>query len=132
MNAPRLSTLLRWALIADAASSAATGVLLAAGADLLAPYLGLPTTLLRPAGVILLPFAALVGYLATRKAVGRPMLWTVIVINALWAVDSLLLLVSGFVAPSMLGIAFVVVQALAVAALAEVQYVGLRRLPAVA
>ncbi|HEX7926242.1 MAG TPA: hypothetical protein VF678_01545 [bacterium] len=128
MNAPKLSTLLRYALTADALSSAATGVMLAVGAEVLAPYLGLPVTLLRPAGIVLLPFAALVGYLATRPAVGRPLLWTVIVINALWAVDSLLLLVSGWVEPSLLGIAFVVVQALAVAALAEVQYVGLRRL----
>ncbi|WP_431267624.1 hypothetical protein [Dankookia sp. P2] len=53
--------------------------------------------------------------------------WVVILGNALWALDSLLLLVSGWVAPTALGGSFVVAQALVVALLAELEYTGLRR-----
>ncbi len=48
--------------------------------------------------------------------------------NILWAVDSALLLLTGWVAPTGLGLAFVLVQAGAVAVLAEAQYLGLRRM----
>jgi hypothetical protein len=45
----------RRALIADAAASGATGLLLLAGAGLLDRLLGLPTAFLRGAGLLLVP-----------------------------------------------------------------------------
>jgi hypothetical protein len=48
-------------------------------------------------------------------------------VNAAWVVASVALLVSGSVSPNALGVTFVLVQAVAVAALADVQYFGLRR-----
>ena len=56
-----------------------------------------------------------------------PLTWVGNGCNLLWAVDSLLLLVTGWVAPTTLGYAVVVGQALAVAVFAGLQYVGLRR-----
>ena len=112
---------LRRILLADAATSAVTGVLL------LAELLALPADLLRFSGVVLLPFAALVAILATRKHLSRRAVQAVIAANALWAVDSVLLLVSGWVEPAALGVAFVIGQALVVALFAEAEYVGLRR-----
>ncbi len=47
--------------------------------------------------------------------------------NAVWAADCVILLVSGWVAPTGLGYGFVIAQALVVALLAELQYFGLRR-----
>ena len=47
--------------------------------------------------------------------------------NALWVADSVLLLMSGWVAPTSAGYAFVIAQALVVLMYAEFQYVGLRR-----
>ena len=47
--------------------------------------------------------------------------------NLLWALDSLLLLTTGWVAPTLWGYLFTVVQALAVVAFAGLQYAGLRR-----
>ncbi len=89
--------------------------------------LGLPELLLRASGAVLLPFAALLAYLALREQVNRMAVWAVVIGNGLWAADSLLLLLSGWVAPTPAGYAFVIAQALAVLMYAEFQYVGLRR-----
>jgi hypothetical protein len=45
----------------------------------------------------------------------------------LWALDSVLLLVSGWIEPTVLGEMFVLGQALIVAVLAELEFLGLRR-----
>ena len=122
------STFLRRALLADAAVSGATGLLMLLAAEPLADLLRLPAALLRYAGLVLLPFAAFVAWLATREgAAPRPLVWAVIATNALWAVDSVVLLLTGWIAPNGLGVAFVIAQALVVAAFAELQYLGLRR-----
>ncbi|HEX2251985.1 MAG TPA: hypothetical protein VHQ65_01795 [Thermoanaerobaculia bacterium] len=125
--ADRQGLLLRRALLADGVVSGATGALLALAAGPLGELLGLPTALLRLAGLSLLPFAAVLVYLATRPAVPRRAAWAVVGCNLLWAAGSALLLVTGWVEPTALGYAFVVAQALAVAGLAELQYFGLRR-----
>ncbi len=126
------SPLLRQALVADAATSAACGLLMALAAGPLSSLLGLPETLLRVAGAVLLPYAAFIGWLGLREQVQRAVVWAVVIGNALWAADSLLLLASGWVEPTRAGFAFVVAQALAVLMYAEFQYVGLRRSEAVA
>ena len=124
-----VSTFLRRALLADAASSAAMGVMLLSAAGALAALLRLPEMLLVGAGIILLPYAALVGYCGLRETLPRALVRAVIVANALWAVDSIALLLGGWIAPNALGEAFVVAQAVIVALFAELQYVGLRKSP---
>ena len=121
------SPLLRQALVADATTSAAFGLLMLIGAGSLSGILGLPEMLLRIAGVVLLPYAALVGWLGVREAISKPIAWAVVLGNALWVADSLLLLASGWVSPTSAGYAFVIGQALVVLMYAEFQYVGLRR-----
>lgn len=118
---------LRRVLFADAIASVATGLLLARGASLLAPVLGLPLELLREAGLLLLPFAAFVAYLGTRKEIPRRGVWVVIVANALWVIDSIALLFSGWVQPSLYGQLFVAAQAFVVAVLAELEFFALRK-----
>ncbi len=131
-TANRSDLFLRRALLADAVISGATGVMTMAGSAMLKDLLGLPPALMVYAGLSLLPFAALVAVLATRPQVSRPAVWAVIAYNALWAIDSIVLLMSGWIAPTLLGQVFVAGQALAVAAFAELQYVGLRRADAAA
>ena len=122
------ATFLRRVLAFDAVSCVAMGVAAIAGASIAAPLLGVPVALLEGAGIVLLPFAAFVGWLASRDVPPRAGVLTAIVVNALWVVDSLLL-ASGFGArPTTLGIALIVGQALAVATIAELEYVGLKRL----
>ena len=126
------SPLLRQALLADAATSAAFGLLALIAAGPMSHLLGLPEMLLRISGLVLLPYAAFVGYLGLREQANRMMVWAVVVGNGLWAADSLLLLASGWVSPTSAGYAFVSAQALAVLMYAEFQYVGLRRSTAAA
>ena len=123
----RTSPFLRRVLLADAATSGATGLLMMLGAGAAGELLGVPDALLRSAGLTLLPFAALVALLATRENLWRAGVWAVVVCNALWAADSVLLLLPGWIEPNELGIAFIVAQALVVAVFAELEYLGLRR-----
>lgn len=122
--------LLRIALLVDAVVSGATGLAMALAAGPGAGLLGLPEPLLRWAGLFLLPYAALLAWLARRDRLPRPLVWAIIGCNALWAIDCLLLLASGWVAPTTLGYVFVIGQAAVVAGFAELQYLGLRRMAA--
>jgi hypothetical protein len=121
------SPLLRKALLADALLSGITGLVLLLAAGPLATLEGLPVGLLRWSGIILIPFAAFVAWLGTRERVQRPLVFAVVACNALWALDSVLLLVTGWVEPTILGEVFVLGQAAAVAVLAELEFIGLRR-----
>ena len=117
----------RRALLADAAASAATGLLLALGAQYLTDLLGLPVALMRYAGMSLLPFAAIVLVVGLRANPPRAAVLAIIAYNALWAIDSIVLLASGYVNPTLLGAAFVIAQAATVGAFAVLQWVGLTR-----
>ena len=118
---------LRYALIGDAVASGATGLLMAAGAGFLTGLLNLPEELLRYAGMFLLPYAVIVAYAGIRPEISKAAVWTIIAINALWAVESIGLLMGSWVAPTLLGYAFVIFQAVVVLAFAEAQYMGLRQ-----
>lgn len=119
--------LLRLALLADAGASGAMGILLAAAAEPLAAWFGLPIALLREVGLLLLPYAALLAYLATRSTTPRLPAQLIVAGNVLWVLGSVALLLSGLMAPTALGTAFVIAQALIVAILAELQVMGLKR-----
>ena len=127
-----LNPFLRQALFVDAAVSGAAGVLMAAGAPFLSPLLGLPADLLFWSGLLLFPFVALLIAVARRGKASRLILIDIIGINALWVAASFGLLLSGAAQPTMLGNAFVIAQALAVALLAGLQFIGLRRVTATA
>ena len=128
----RSNSFLRTVLLADAIASGATGLLMIAGAGLLDGLLGLPVALLREAGLVLIPYVAFVAWVGTREAISRSPVQAIIVLNVLWVAGSVGLLVSGWVAPTMLGTAFVIAQAAVVGMLAELQIVGLRRTTATA
>ncbi|GMU01626.1 hypothetical protein KH5H1_57460 [Corallococcus caeni] len=120
-------SLLRRALLLDGVASGAMGLLMAVAAGPLGPLLGLEPGLLRAAGLGLIPFALLLGYLAARETLPSWPVWFVVAVNALWVVDSVLLMTHGPTAPTGLGVAFVTAQALAVAVFAALEYAGLRR-----
>jgi hypothetical protein len=118
---------LRRLLHVDAATSGAMGLLLPAAAPALAPLLGLPVALLRESGIALVPFAALLFWVARAPRPARGAAWAVVVANALWVVASVALLASGAVSPTALGETVVLAQAAVVAALAWLQSAALRR-----
>ncbi|WBU29041.1 hypothetical protein OOZ54_20610 [Rhodopseudomonas palustris] len=123
----RASTLLRRALQADALVSGAMALLLSLAAGTLSRLLALPQPLLLETGLFLIGYAALVGWLGTRRALPKALVLIVIAGNALWPLGSVALLLSGMVAPNALGVIFVLIQATAVGIFAELQFIGLKR-----
>lgn len=121
------SLFLRRAIQGDAVITGAMAVLLVAAAGFLGPLLNLPQSFLREVGIFLVVYAALVGFLGTRELMPRLAVWIVIAANAIWAIDSIALLFTSWVQPNLLGQVFVAAQALSVAAIAELQYIGLKR-----
>jgi hypothetical protein len=121
------SLFLRRVVLVDAVATFATGALLLGGTGFLQNLLGLPAWLMTYAGAICIAWAAAVAFAYTRKHLSRAFVWTIVIGNAIWAIGSILLLVSGYVAPTLLGYAFVIAQAVTVGIFAELQYVGLNR-----
>ena len=121
------SPLLRKALTADAVVTGLAGLVMALAAIPLSTRYGLPVGLLRWAGLICVPFGIFDAWLATRTRLRRPAVFFVVACNALWALDSILLLLSGWIEPTTPGTVFVVAQAVLTAGFAELEFVGLRR-----
>ena len=122
-----VSTFLRRALSIDAAISGLTALLLILAGGAIAQRVGLPEALLRYAGLGLVPFALGVGALARRDVVSRGSVVTVIALNIIWVAASVWLALGDVVRPNALGYAFIIVQAIAVAGFAELQYMALRK-----
>jgi hypothetical protein len=121
---------LRRILALDSLSCLTIGLLMGLGAGALAPLFGLPETLIRVAGLMLLPLAAFIGWLASRPSPPRLLVWVVIIGNLGWAAESFLTL--GRSQATALGTAFVSAQAVAVLGLAMLEYAGIRKAAAVA
>ncbi|WP_203075461.1 hypothetical protein [Falsiroseomonas ponticola] len=118
---------LRLSLLADAAASGATGLLLAAGADGLAGPFGLPAALLRGVGLFFLPWAALVAWLGLSAAPPRNAVRAVVALNLAWVAESALGV--ALLGATALGNGFIAFQALAVLGLAIAQAAALRQAP---
>ncbi|HYW16773.1 MAG TPA: hypothetical protein VE891_11565 [Allosphingosinicella sp.] len=129
MNNP---ILLRRALALDSASCAMIGLVLSLGAGPLAELFGLGERLLFGAGLLLLPLAAFIAWLASRPAPPSLLVWVVIVGNLAWTAESFLLISMESGRITALGTAFVAAQAAAVLGISLLEYVGLRRIRATA
>lgn len=127
MQPDRNTSFLKLALVADAVASGAAALLLAAGAGALGGLLALPEPLMRYAGLFLLPYAAVLGWVGLRPEIPRNGVRSIVAANIAWSVGSMALLASGAVSPSLLGSLFVIVQAAVVAAFAILQVMGLSR-----
>jgi hypothetical protein len=121
------TTLLRRALQADAVFVTISGLAALLGAGQMESLFGIPAGYLQPLGIFLLAFAVFLGVVATRQTINRRLAWAVVILGAIWVVDSLILLVSGLLPLTPAGWWFTLIQALIVADFAIVEYVGLRR-----
>ena len=123
------NTFLRRVLALDSSSCALLGLLLCLDSAALSRLFGLGERLLFGAGLLLLPLAAFIAWLASRPAPPSPLVWLVIAGNIAWTAESFLLIETARgITP--VGTAFVAVQAVAVLALALLEYAGLRRMRA--
>ncbi|HVS12910.1 MAG TPA: hypothetical protein VMV46_03220 [Thermoanaerobaculia bacterium] len=121
---PDASSLLRRALQVDAAGSALSAVVLLVGGASLAELLGAPGSL-APVAWFLVAWAAALAWLSARETLRPGAAWTVVALNVLWVVGTGFELAAGMFSP--LGKAVFASMALFVAVIAEVQYLGIRR-----
>lgn len=119
---------LRLALRLDAVATLGSGALLALGGGLLADLTGIPAAVSRGVGAFLVVYAVAVGVLSFRPTINRAAAWTVVAVNTVWVIDSVVALVAGFWQPTAMGVGLIVFMAAAVAVFAELQYLGLRRM----
>ncbi len=117
---------MRNVLRVDALSCVACGLLQVLFPSQMSGLLGLPGPLLAYTGEFLLAYAAAVFFISTRQPIPRMFVGLLVAGNLGWAVACVMLLISGTVQPTVLGMAYVLLQALTVAVLAELQYFGLR------
>ena len=125
MSTSRNSYPLRTLLLVDAATCVVMGAVLISGSALIATLTAIPSALLLYAGFVLFPIAAFMAAVASQA--WRAGVWLVIAGNVMWVAGSLWLMVGGWIAPNVLGYAFIAAQALAVALLAALEHVALRR-----
>jgi hypothetical protein len=118
--------LLRDAIRLDAVVTGAAGVLLAAGAPVLDGVLGVRPAVLGALGLFLIGYA--VALLVLARA-GAPATWVkaVIAANVLWVAASVVAVLADWLTLTAFGTACALVQAAAVALLAELQLIALRR-----
>jgi sulfite exporter TauE/SafE len=118
--------LLRDSIRLDAVVTGTAGVLLAAGAPVLDGLLGVRPALLVALGVFLIAYAAALLVLARA---GAPARWVkaVIAANVLWVAASVVAVLADWLTLTAFGTAFALVPAAAVALLAELQLIALRR-----
>ena len=119
LTLPSGRSLLRPALILDAAVTGVNGVAYLAAAGPLEDLLGLPASWLRTAGVVLVAFALFVALVARRPSAGA--VSAIVAVNVAWVLGSLLFAIAGWGSPETVGTVWIVLQALVVAGFAELQ-----------
>nr|MBF0683576.1 hypothetical protein [Pseudomonas sp.] len=123
------SRFLRRVLLVDAVLAGGAGVLMAALAAQLQPWLMLPATPMLAAGLGFIAFAVFAAMVARNRTPSRTAVWAVILINAVGAIECAALLMTNMVTPSALGVAFVLALMLVMAVFALLEYAGLRQSP---
>jgi hypothetical protein len=118
---PRTSSL-RAILALDALACLGMGAGLAALAPALAGLTDLPSAFVRAAGLALLPVGAFILWAASRRDVPAWAVALIVAGNAAWVVLSVALPLAGLVRPNALGLALLLGQAAAVAALAALEW----------
>ena len=119
---------LRRVLWLDAASGVGTALLQCEFADVLAPLLGLPANLLLWSGAVLGAFVLFIAWIASRKTIPAGPVWLLIAANAAWVLGCVALLASSALAPTLMGEAFLIVQAVFVGVLVELEWIGVRNI----
>ena len=122
----QISRFLKLVLTADALSCLGMGAVLAAAAAPLADLFGLAGDLVSGAGLALLPAGLFILIVARRETVAPIFVYAIIVGNALWIAESLMLAAN---APRIttIGTAFVLAQAAVVAILTAMETTGVMR-----
>ena len=124
----RPDAMLRLGLRLDAVVTGANGVAYLLAAPVLDDLLGLSPGLLRGVGVALLAYGAAVWLVGSRRSLRTRAAWAVVDLNVLWAIGSVVAVLTDTFTATTTGDVWLVLQAAVVAGFAALQVTGLRRL----
>jgi hypothetical protein len=117
---------LRRVLAFDAISGVGTGLLQLSASGPMSGTLGLSEHLLWSSGIGIFAFVALAAWLSMQRTPLRAGLAVLVIGNFAWAIGCLWLALGGASGASSLGVAYLMVQVVVVAVLAELQWMGMR------
>jgi len=120
------NALVRLALRLDAVVTGANGVAYLALAGVLDGPLGVEASTLQPIGAFLIVFAIAVAAVSLPERPSAAAVRAIVVANLIWAADSLIVLVAGWLDPSTAGAVWIALQAIVVAGFAGLQAAALR------
>ena len=123
-SSPRFLSRVMWA---DALSCVGCGALQLVFSQAMNRVTGLPLPLLIESGAFLLVYAAAAAWMASRSVPPRRLIGLVVLGNFAWAAGCLFLLAAGGLSLTGFGVAWLLMQALVVVVLAELQWTGLRQ-----
>jgi hypothetical protein len=127
---PRTDTLLRYTLRGNSIFSAVSGLVCIVNAEWLAAQFGnLPPLFIVMIGVGLLGYATALFYVTQQARITRAQALTFVLADAAWVVGSIVLLVTNWLPLTTVGWWLEAVTAVSVASFAELQFVGMQRLP---
>lgn len=119
---------LRNVLLLDSASGLGSGALQLGALRWLAALTGLPSVLLLASGVFLLLYGIGLAWLASRDPIPAAGVWFLVAGNPVWAVACVALMVGPWLQPTPWGLAYLALHAVSVLVMAQLQWIGLRRL----
>src|SRR5262249_11866513 len=123
------SNLLRLALRADAIFCIATGAIGLVAAQSLSAILGIqPPLALSILGMLVILYGAFLCYAAVQAPISRRIAVAAMVLDAIWVIDSVVLLVAGWLPLTSAGMWTIGLLAVVVAVLGELTFFGLRRM----
>jgi hypothetical protein len=124
----RSGRFLRVALRADSLGSGLTGLSLLGTKELSKDLFGFPPQFSLSVGVALLVFAAGVWLCAAPRRLKPKAVIAVIALNIGWLAATIATLATGVLPLTTLGVVYLIGQAIAVAVVAELEFIGLRRI----
>lgn len=123
----RETPLLRWTLELDGVANVLIGLAYVLAAGWVGDQLGLPTALLYPTGAFMIAAGAVLVAVSTRRE--APALWVgaVVVLNFVWAIDSVIVAAAGWFDPTTAGTVWILLQAGVVTVLGALEWAGLNQ-----
>ena len=119
---------LRVALRVDSIASGISGLAFLGTREMFENLYGLPPAVTVPTGVFLLVFAAGVWLTSSPRTLNAKAVIAVIALNIIWVAATVVTLSAGLLPLTALGVGFAIVQAVAVAIIAELEFMGLRKI----
>lgn len=121
------SNFLKNVLYLDAIVTGVNALAYLVASSIINEHLGYPVGVQIGAGIFLAIFVIEILLIAGKKPINPSAVKAIIVVNVLWPIASIIALLAGWLEATTLGTVWAILQAIVVAAFAELQYFGLKK-----